>query len=113
MIVTGGIDFWDGSKRRNWFMMRAVARKIVARPAMLGEMERCVEENWASDPSKTRPLALWRKVVKLPPEAFATATLADTPEAQETRESFPPYGALTASERADYLEAARREGVRP
>ena len=107
--MSAEIQFWDGSKRLGWFMARAIARKIHARPAMLHEIADCVEGAWASDPSKTRSLKIWRKLTSLAPEDFERALLQDAPEAEEARESFPPYVALTPAERADYIEAARRE----
>ena len=103
------IKFWDHSKRLDWFMMRAVTRKVLARPEMLAEMRDCIEHYWGGDGSKTRSLRLWRKVLALSPEEFARFVLSDTPEAEETRESFPPYDALTPSERADFIAAARKE----
>ena len=107
--MSAEIQFWDHNKRLNWFMMRAVARKVLARPEILAEMRECVERVWANDGSKLRSIRLWRKVLALSPDEFAHATLADTPEAQETRESYPPYLVLTPSERAEYIAAARKE----
>ena len=103
------IQFWDHSKRLDWFMMRAVARKILERPEIMGEMRVCIERYWGGDGSKTRSLRLWRKVLALSPDEFARFALSDTAEAEETRESFPPYVALTPSERADFIAAARKE----
>ena len=103
------IKFWDGSKRRNWFFMRAVAQKVLARPEMLIEIRACAESNWGGDPSQNRNLRLWRKVTALSPQDFVNAVLADTAEAQETREGFPPYLALTPAERAEYIAASHKE----
>jgi hypothetical protein len=107
--MSAEITFWDGSKRRNWFMARAIARKVLTQPDMLVEIAEAAERAWAGDPSKVRSLTIWRGLTKLSPEAFTAALLRATPEAEEARESFPPYLALTPAERADYIEAARRE----
>ena len=105
------IQFWDHSKRLNWFMMRAVARKILEKPTILRDMQEWVESNWANDPSKQRSLRLWRKALILAPECFVTAVLADTPDAQETRESPPPFFVLTAKERVEYIKSSREEAA--
>ena len=107
------IQFWDHSKRLDWFLMRAVTRKILARPEIMSEMRACVESRWASDGSKTRSLRLWRKALALSPQEFSRFVLSDSPEAEETRDSFPPYEALSPSERADFAAAARKERVTP
>ena len=107
------IQFWDHSKRLDWFLMRAVTRKILARPEIMSEMRACVESRWASDGSKTRSLRLWRKALALSPQEFSRFVLSDSPEAEETRDSFPPYVALSPSERADFAAAARKERVTP
>ncbi len=111
--MSAEIQFWDGSKRRNWFMARAIARKIEARPEMLAEIADAAERAWSGDPSKARSLGIWRKLARLPTEAFCAAFLDATPEAEEARESFPPYVALTPPERALYLADARREASPP
>ncbi len=111
--MSAEIKFWDGSKRRNWFMARAIARKVYARPQILGEIAQCIEHAWLDDPSKTRSLTIWRNLTALSPEDFERAFLRDSPEAEEARESFPPYVALNPAERADYIEAARREVAIP
>ena len=103
------IQFWDHSKRLDWFMMRAVTRKILERPEIMAEIRECVESRWGADRSKTRSRRLWRKALALSPQEFTRFVLSDTPEAEETRESFPPYVALTPSERADFTVAARKE----
>lgn len=107
------IKFWDRSKRLDWFMARAIARKVEARPEMLREISACVERAWGDDPSKTRSLLLWRRLVRLSPSKFADAVLADSPRAEEARESFPPYVALTPVERADFIAASKREYAIP
>ena len=103
------IQFWDGNKRRNWFVVRAITRKILARPEILAEMREWVELHWKSDMSKGRPYRLWSTALRLSPKDFAGTILADTPEAQETRESLPPCIALTGREMADAIAAARVE----
>lgn len=105
------IKFWDISKRLDWFMARAIVRKIEARPQMLREIGESVEHAWGGDPSKTRSLRLWRNLIRLDPQDFATALLAGTPEGEEARESFPPYVALTPAERAAFIEASKREAA--
>ena len=107
------IKFWDRSKRLDWFMARAIARKVEARPEMLREMSECIERAWGDDPSKIRSLHLWRRIVRLSPSQFANAILAESPEAEEARESFPPYVALTPAERADFIVASQREYAIP
>ena len=67
------IKFWDRSKRLDWFMARAIARKVEAQPEMLREMSACIERAWADDPSKGRSLRLWRQLVRLSPSKFADA----------------------------------------
>ena len=111
--MTQAIKFWDGSKRRNWFMLRAVVRKIEARPEILRELHECIERAWGDDPSKTRSLRVWRPLVRLSPGEFEKFILADTPEAAEARESFPPYVALNPRERVEYIEASRQEAAYP
>ena len=111
--MTYEIEFWDRSKRLDWFMVRAVVRKIEARPEMLREISECMEQVWGDDPSKARSLRLWRPLVLLSPRDFAVAILADTPAAEEARESFPPYLALTAAERAEFIAASRRQAAVP
>lgn len=103
------IQFWDQSKRLDWFRARALARKIVERPEILSELRECIEKYWGGDPSKYRSLRIWRKILGKSPEEFARFLLADNPEAEEARESYPPYVALTPQERAAYIEASRRE----
>ena len=103
------IKFWDHSKRRNWFFMRAVAYKVLARPEMLIEIRECAERCWGKDPSQCRNLRLWRQATALAPQDFVNAVLADTEEAQETREGFPPYLALSPAERAEYISASHKE----
>ena len=105
------IQFWDHSKRLDWFMMRAVTRKVLERPTILHDIQNWVELNRADDPSKQRSLRLWRKVLNLPLNDFVKAVLADTPEAQETRESPPPFFVLTAKERAEYIAASHKEAA--
>ena len=73
------------------------------------QMRACVETSWGEDPSKLRSLGLWRKVLALSPADFMTTILADNAEAEEIRESYPPYVALSPQERAAYIEASRRE----
>lgn len=107
--MAGEIKFWDVSKRLDWFRARALMAKILERPGILAEMRACIETCWGDDPSKARSLHLWRRILDLSPEKVARALLADTPEAEETRESYPPYVALTAQERAEYIEAAHKE----
>ena len=103
------IKFWDVSKRLDWFRARALTRKIFERPEILGEMRSCIEAKWGGDPSKLRSILLWRKLLALTPCDFAQTILADNPEAEEMRESYPPYVAMTPVERAEYIEASRRE----
>lgn len=107
------IQFWDGSKRRNWFMARAIARKVQAQPHMLTEIACAAETAWGNDPSKLRSLAVWRRLTRLSAEDFVAAFLQDTQQGEEARESFPPYVALTPAERAGYIEEARRERAAP
>ena len=107
--MTDEIQFWDHSKRRDWFMVRAVTRKVLARPEILAEIRECVERVWVNDPFNLRSLRLWRKVLVLTPEEFARAVLADTSEALDLRESYPPYFMLTQPERLQYIAAARKE----
>ena len=90
-------------------MARAIVRKIEARPQMLDELRDCIERAWGGDPSKTRMLRLWRSLLQRSQQEFAKTILADTPEGEEARESFPPYVALTPAERAAFIEASRRE----
>ena len=103
------MKFWDGSKRREWFMARAIARKIELRPEILKDMSEAIERVWANDPSKVRSLRLWRPLVRLSPSEFVEVILSDTPEAQEARENFAPVFPLTQAERIQYLEEARHE----
>ena len=103
------IQFWDQSKRLDWFRARALARKIVERPEILNELRECIEKYWGDDPSKYRSLRIWRGVPGKSPEGFARFLLADKPEAEEARKSYPPFVALTPQERAAYIEASRRE----
>ena len=107
--MNGEIQFWDGSKRRNWFVMRAIARKVHAQPAMLAEAREWLDANWCDNPSKQRGYRLWKQLLALGVNKFESELLADTPVAQETRESVPPYFFLTADEMARALEAARNE----
>lgn len=101
------IKFWDVSKRLDWFMMRAVSRKILERPAMLDEIRKVVEKYWGRDPSKGRSLRLWRETLTLSPREFAEIVMADTPRAEEIRESFPPYVALSPEERLAVVSSSR------
>ena len=103
------MKFWDGSKRRNWFVMRAIAREVVKQPELLADARRWIEANWVDDPSKTRSLRLWRALAAMPAEDFAKALLADTPQAQEARENSPSWFALSGSALADAIIAARTE----
>ena len=43
------IEFWDRSKRLDWFRMRALARKIAVRPALLQELADCAATAWGGD----------------------------------------------------------------
>ena len=103
------IKFWDGSKRRNWFWMRATVRKVMDEPEILLEVAEWMDRHWADDPSQQRNLRNWRRVVNLPPREFARAVLADTEISQETRESAPFFMVLTDEEMAEFLAAARTE----
>ena len=103
------IKFWDQSKRLDWFRARALTRKIAERPEILCELRECIEKYWGDDPSKYRSLRIWRGILGNSPEEFARVLLAGTPEAEEARESYPPYVALTPQERVEYIEASRRE----
>ena len=103
------IKFWDHSKRLDWFRARALSRKILQRPEILGELRECIEKYWGADPSQVRSLRLWRKVLHLSPEEFQRCILSDNPEAEEIRESYPPYAILTPAERVQYGQEARRE----
>lgn len=103
------IKFWDSSKRLDWFRARALTRKIIERPEILRELRECIEKYWGGDPSKDRSLRIWRDILGKSPEEFGRVLLANNPEAEEARESYPPYVALTPKERVEYIEASRRE----
>lgn len=103
------IKFWDQSKRLDWFRARALTRKVIERPELLSALRECIEKYWGDDPSKYRSLRIWRGILGNSPEEFARFLLADNSEAEEARESYPPFVALTPQERAAYIEASRRE----
>ena len=103
------IKFWDGSKRRNWFVVRSIVRKIAERPQLLDEIGTWVDANWTIDPSKKRSLGIWRDFAILSPIEFGCAILADNPRAQEARENFPSCVALTAREMVAVMDESRNE----
>ena len=103
------IKFWDISKRLDWFRARALSRKILERPDVLGEISECIEKTWGNDPFNQRSLRIWRKLVVLSPLGFADFVLADNLEAVDARESYPPFFILTQEDRLEFLAQARRE----
>lgn len=103
------IKFWDISKRLDWFRARALTRKIFERPQIMQEMRTCFDAQWGDDPSQCRSLRMWRKILDFTPVEFAQFIPAGNPEAEEARESYPPYVALTPTERVRYMEELRQE----
>ena len=103
------IQFWDHSKRLDRFMMHAVAAKVTERPEMMCEIWITIDERRLPDPTKRRPIDLWRELLTLPPKEFVESVLPDSPEATEARKNFPPYFSLTPAERAEVIAASHRE----
>ncbi len=94
-------DFHDRSKRRSYAFTRAVAKRLVDDPTLIGNGQAYLERYMRGDPRQSRYYAIWTDLLRQDATVIARQMLEDSPEGDLLRDTQPVFVVLSPSERAD------------